>query len=451
MRGSGKRARNNIADAGERANAVQRHPGPTKRLVDKAADVVVRRVDRRGGDERFEVSDRVARHQQITADAKDAARIGSGSEGADCFVQRGGPRGIGAQIVGAGRRMPAGLCIGNRFDRRRVATVRVGFDDGLRNAGRIDASAADRFERALLLAGERRSLCYRERGRDCNECLEERAARRRIMRKPHPRCRAMRNADPIPSEEVCGMPLPGQRAQERANRPIDDAPRIGVQHDRGIHECELDVDRSRSHAHFGAPGAAAHEWPVVGQGAAALKCACDERFVPHDRHGQFHIRRERPIESDARLSGNDERGSLGRSADSHTRSHPHALALSFLPKMSVHREEGRFIVRVELSAEFDEDYEGDEDGYVWLDRWRARVQGRLVRAVFDELRSEPGFDAVPASRGKSPDEEIEIHVRLRPLIKSPSALPAGRGCSEMSRFVASAKDVISQRFEPTRR
>jgi hypothetical protein len=88
--------------------------------------------------------------------------------------------------------------------------------------------------------------------------------------------------------------------------------------------------------------------------------------------------------------------------------------------MSVHREEGRFIVRVELSAEFDEDYEGDDDGYAWLNRWRARVQARVVRAVFDELRSEPGFDAVPASRGKSPDEEIEIHVRLRPAFKAPN-------------------------------
>lgn len=88
--------------------------------------------------------------------------------------------------------------------------------------------------------------------------------------------------------------------------------------------------------------------------------------------------------------------------------------------MSVHREEGRFVIRLELSAEFDEDYEGDDDGYAWLARWRARVQSRVVRAVFDELRAEPGFDAVPASRGKSPDEETEIHVRLKPPVKTPN-------------------------------
>jgi hypothetical protein len=78
--------------------------------------------------------------------------------------------------------------------------------------------------------------------------------------------------------------------------------------------------------------------------------------------------------------------------------------------MAVHREEGRFVVRIELSAEFGEDYEGDDDGNAWLEAWRARVQPRLVRAVFAELRAEPGFSAVPVSRGKSPDEELEIAV-----------------------------------------
>jgi hypothetical protein len=81
--------------------------------------------------------------------------------------------------------------------------------------------------------------------------------------------------------------------------------------------------------------------------------------------------------------------------------------------MPVHREEGRFVLRIELSAEFDETYEGDDDGYAWLDWWRERVQGRLVRAVFEELRREAGFDAIPMSRGRDPSEELEIHVRWR--------------------------------------
>jgi hypothetical protein len=81
--------------------------------------------------------------------------------------------------------------------------------------------------------------------------------------------------------------------------------------------------------------------------------------------------------------------------------------------MGVHRERAEFVVRIDLSAEFDESYEGDDDGYAWLDRWRASVQARVVRAVFAELRADPSFEAVPASRGKNPEDEIEIAVRFR--------------------------------------
>ncbi len=71
-------------------------------------------------------------------------------------------------------------------------------------------------------------------------------------------------------------------------------------------------------------------------------------------------------------------------------------------------------MRIELSAEFGPDYEGDDDGYAWLADWRARIQPRIARAVMTELRAEPRFSAVPASRGKSPDEELEIDVRFDP-------------------------------------
>jgi hypothetical protein len=82
--------------------------------------------------------------------------------------------------------------------------------------------------------------------------------------------------------------------------------------------------------------------------------------------------------------------------------------------MGVHHEHGGFVVRIELSADFDEDYDGEADGYAWLEAWRARVQPRLVRAVFDELRAQPDFTAVVASRGKDPAEELEIAVRYLP-------------------------------------
>lgn len=71
-------------------------------------------------------------------------------------------------------------------------------------------------------------------------------------------------------------------------------------------------------------------------------------------------------------------------------------------------------MRIELAAEFGEDYEGDDDGYAWLEAWRARVQARLARAVFEELRADPRFTAVPASRGRNPEEELEIAVTFHP-------------------------------------
>jgi hypothetical protein len=84
------------------------------------------------------------------------------------------------------------------------------------------------------------------------------------------------------------------------------------------------------------------------------------------------------------------------------------------PAMALHREEASFVVRIALSAEFSEDYEGDDDGYAWLERWRSHVQPQLARAVFEQLRAEPAFSAIPVSRGKNPDDEIEIAVRFAP-------------------------------------
>lgn len=87
--------------------------------------------------------------------------------------------------------------------------------------------------------------------------------------------------------------------------------------------------------------------------------------------------------------------------------------------MAVHREEGRFVVRIELSAEFGADYEGDDDGYAWLADWRARVQPRIARAVLAELRTDRRFSAIPASRGKNPEEELEVDVRFDASTSSP--------------------------------
>lgn len=82
--------------------------------------------------------------------------------------------------------------------------------------------------------------------------------------------------------------------------------------------------------------------------------------------------------------------------------------------MAIHREEARFTVTIDLSAEFPDDYEGDDDGNEWLRRWSERVRPKLVRAIFEALRADPAFEAIPAPRGRAPDEHVEIDVRFRP-------------------------------------
>jgi hypothetical protein len=81
--------------------------------------------------------------------------------------------------------------------------------------------------------------------------------------------------------------------------------------------------------------------------------------------------------------------------------------------MPVHREEGALTIRIELSAEFGEEYEGDDDGNAWIEAFRKDVQPRVVRAVFEALRADKRFDAIPVSRGRSPDDNVDIEVRFR--------------------------------------
>lgn len=86
-----------------------------------------------------------------------------------------------------------------------------------------------------------------------------------------------------------------------------------------------------------------------------------------------------------------------------------------------HREERRFVVEIHLSADFDEGYEGDDDGYAWAARWDEVVRPRVARAVFDALRSEPGWRVVAAPRGRDPGEALEIAVeRVRAGAAKPS-------------------------------
>jgi len=75
-----------------------------------------------------------------------------------------------------------------------------------------------------------------------------------------------------------------------------------------------------------------------------------------------------------------------------------------------YREERSYRVEIVLSAEFGEDYEGDDDGYAWHARFDRVVRPRVVRAVLEALASDPGWRVVPASRGASASDALEVRV-----------------------------------------
>lgn len=76
----------------------------------------------------------------------------------------------------------------------------------------------------------------------------------------------------------------------------------------------------------------------------------------------------------------------------------------------MHREEREFTIVVHVAAEFDDDYTGDQDGFAWHEDFEHEVRPRIVAAVFEALRSQPGWRAVAAPRGRDPGRALEIDV-----------------------------------------
>ncbi len=79
----------------------------------------------------------------------------------------------------------------------------------------------------------------------------------------------------------------------------------------------------------------------------------------------------------------------------------------------MHREERSYSIDVNLVAEFDDAYEGDEDGFAWVERFESGLKPRLVAAVTEALRADPRFSLVVAPRGKDPERTLELELRLK--------------------------------------
>lgn len=78
-----------------------------------------------------------------------------------------------------------------------------------------------------------------------------------------------------------------------------------------------------------------------------------------------------------------------------------------------HREEHRYSIDVNLVAEFDDAYEGEEDGFAWLQRFESELKPRLTAAVIEALRSNPRFSLLAAPRGKDPERTLELELRFK--------------------------------------
>ena len=97
--------------------------------------------------------------------------------------------------------------------------------------------------------------------------------------------------------------------------------------------------------------------------------------------------------------------------------------------MPIYRGERRFVVRMELSAEFGEDYEGDDDDHAWLRRlWRENVRPRLVRGRlrgaaggrcvrdrprFEEARTRTTRSRSPCASSARFDEQLDELASMR--------------------------------------
>jgi len=77
-------------------------------------------------------------------------------------------------------------------------------------------------------------------------------------------------------------------------------------------------------------------------------------------------------------------------------------------EVTVFQEEKTFNLRFSLEALFPDDYDGDQDGQMWVKEWEQRLKPELVKLVFDHLRQRTAWKVHVRNRGASPQDEIEI-------------------------------------------
>ena len=85
----------------------------------------------------------------------------------------------------------------------------------------------------------------------------------------------------------------------------------------------------------------------------------------------------------------------------------------------VHREETSWTIRIEAAAEFEPDYQGELDGYVWRDTLFRALQNRALTALLRELAATPGWNVRPGNLGLPLTDEVLLYVTLDPAVEPP--------------------------------
>lgn len=75
-----------------------------------------------------------------------------------------------------------------------------------------------------------------------------------------------------------------------------------------------------------------------------------------------------------------------------------------------YREERELVIRLHLSAEFGEEYAGEEDGFAWYQEFDERVRPQLVRELVRVLTTGERYRITPINRGLDSHEELELKV-----------------------------------------
>ena len=76
-------------------------------------------------------------------------------------------------------------------------------------------------------------------------------------------------------------------------------------------------------------------------------------------------------------------------------------------------EEKEFTLRLEIRCEFPDDYQGEEDGYLWAGEIEP-ITAEIVKAAVAIVESRRGWSVRPSNRGRSSLEEVTLVVQREP-------------------------------------